>query len=839
MDDPNYISFGNAPVFVPDEPIAEMTPSFSTYFENAAGNVLRDSPTSSLFRAVELAGANAEQGGFDEFGVFHGGMQATRRTVSPEDARAKAEEAGVKVEFGEDHYTPEAVDIMIARAKTQVVRDVVVNAYDPSWGTQLGVSLVTSLADPLNIGAAFIPFVGEARYAAILEGAATFGRRELYRAGLGAVEGLAGSLLVEPLIAGAALQEGRDYTLADSLYNLAFGTAFGAGMHAASGAIKEKLFQRRINSEPVQTPADVVERLPVEVNEAALRGAISDLIHGRAVQSGELIDSLIDQNPQIKSAISVAATLRRDGPDLDDIPGRIEYWEKNLTALKEKAPKPVDFLTWVRQQGGVKDTDGTLAAVLGDVSHLKPSVYISKRGAPKAKRGIGLDELLDKAKQAGYAENMHELTAAFKAGAVAVPKNAEKALQAREALAAWAGRLEAESGVGKNRPLSVKARAIAGREQHLLASERARVSNAVDALMGRKQDYQAIAEGPVDKEVPDYVPEPAPKAATSEGAAKAPETAPAKEEKPAAPVYSERQVQKAIETSIKANDDNAVPTDRVLKDYLPGMSKNKFDKAVKEIQKRRPNLVKKTDKDGTEIVLFGAMSKEAKETEARRLITNKVNALRRVLTEQYPGLAGKGPFFVNEIFGPRMRTVFNIGEAELVRYVNTLAAEGKIELSVQPSETATPPKKPGAVGNPPRKIGRINAERLYSDERGGDVQIVFKDEVPKQPKRRDVEKAEGLAPSGAQIDLPPAMVEKVETPPAQLNALKSAEIVTYEAQFKAVEAAAQKQFDAIAATLPPEAALRLKAQLEKINAEQGELENIYNTAVQCLLNPES
>lgn len=830
MADENYVPFGNAPVFVPDEPLAEMTPSFSTYFENAAGNVLRDSPTSSLFRATELAGANAEQGGFDEFGVFHGGMQAVRRTVAPEDARAKAEEAGVTVDFGDSHYTPEAVDIMIDRARKRTVRDVVVNAYDPSWGTQLGVSLVTSLADPLNIGAAFIPFVGEARYAAILEGAATFGRRELYRAGLGAVEGLAGSLLVEPLIAGAAMQEGREYTLADSLYNLAFGTAFGAGMHAASGAIKEKLFRRRVNSEPVQTPADVVERLPVEINEAALRGAISDLIHGRAVQAGELIDSLIDQNPQIKSAISVGATLRRDGPDLDDIPGRIAYWEQNLTSLKEKAPKPLDFLSWVRQQGGVKDTDGTLAAVLGDVSHLKSSVYISKRGAAKAKRGVTLDELLAQAKQAGYAENMHELTAAFRPGAATVSRNAEKALQARESLAAWAARLEAESGVGKNRPLSVKARAIAGREQHLLASERARVSNAVDALMGRKEDYKAIAEGPVIKEVPEYVPEPAPKAATTaEGSAKAPEAASAKEEKPAAPVYTERQVQKAIETSIKVNDDNAVPTDRVLKDYLPGMSKNKFDKAVKAIQKRRPNLVKKTGKDGTEVILFGAMSKEMKEAESLRLMKGKVDAVRRVLADQYPGLAGKGPFFVNEIFGPRMRTVFNIGEAEVVKYINRLAAEGKVELDAQATSSA----------NPPRKIGRINAERLYSDDKGVDIRITFKEDVPPQPKRKAVEKAEGLEPSGQQIDLPPAMVEKVETPPAPLNALKSAEIVTYEAQFKAVEAAAQKQFDAIAKTLPPETALRLKAQLEKINAEQGELENVYNTAVQCLLNPES
>jgi hypothetical protein len=57
MDDPNYVPFGPEPVFVPDEPISEMTPAFSAYFEAAAGNVLRDSPLSSLARSVELTAA--------------------------------------------------------------------------------------------------------------------------------------------------------------------------------------------------------------------------------------------------------------------------------------------------------------------------------------------------------------------------------------------------------------------------------------------------------------------------------------------------------------------------------------------------------------------------------------------------------------------------------------------------------------------------------------------------------------------------------------------------------------------------------------------------------------
>ncbi len=843
MDDQNYVPIGPEPVFVPDEPIAEMTPSFSAYYEAAAGNVLRDSPLSSLYRMGELAAAQNAGGGRTQ-------GRSEARKLTAEQAKAQAEAAGVTVDFGNARYTPEAVDIMIDRAKRRAVRDVVINAYDPSWGTQIGVSLVTSLADPLNVAAAFIPFVGEARYGALIGGTVSATGRAGVRAGVGAFEGLAGAALVEPLIAAAATQEGRDYTLADSLYNLAFGTAFGAGMHAAGGAVKDKLFKRRVSNAPVETPADIVERLPVEINEAALRGAISDLIHGRSVQSSELIDSLLAQNTTLRDTVSVHTTLRRDGPDLDDVPGRIAYWEERLNELKAKPEKPVDFLAWVRAQGGVKDVDGAVAAAIGDVSHLPSSVYISPKGAKRAKRGVTLDELLAKAKAEGYADNLADLTAALQPGAKVLTQTAAKAIEARSALIAHAERLQTESGVGKNKPLAVKARAIAGREQSLLATERARIAHAIDVLMGRKQDYEQIAEPPQDIDVPEYVPEPAPKPAQevdADGKPKKEETGAfgkpkTSEEKlatasedptprdaegkaiPGSRTYTARQVQKAIETSIKVNDGEAVPTQRVIDDYLPGISRNKFDAAIKEIQKRRPNLVKKTGKDKTEVVLFGPLSKEKSEEVAEKVMSWKVASVRRLMAEQYPGLPN-GPFFLNEMFGGRIRTMFEIGETNLVKYVNKQIAAGKIEASVQAS-TST---------NPPRKIGRIGPDHLYSDDRSADVLITFKDPPPKPLA---AEPADALPPA-VDVELPPAPVAKIDQPPAPMDALKVEELAQYEAQFQAVEAEAVRRYQAVAAMLPADETLRLKAVLEKVNAEAADLENIYNTAVQCLLNPES
>ena len=102
---------------------------------------------------------------------------------------------------------------------------------------RLGVALGTSLIDPVNVATAFIPVIGEARYTSMLaKASSTLGRTGI-RAGVGAVEGVAGAALLEPIIAGSRRFEQADYDMADSLLNVAFGGVFGAGLHSVGGAV--------------------------------------------------------------------------------------------------------------------------------------------------------------------------------------------------------------------------------------------------------------------------------------------------------------------------------------------------------------------------------------------------------------------------------------------------------------------------------------------------------------------------------------------------------------------------------------------------------------------------
>lgn len=104
---------------------------------------------------------------------------------------------------------------------------------------RLGVGLTTSLIDPVNVATAFIPIVGQSRYAGWLAKAGGPLGRAGVRAGVGAIEGTAGAAMIEPIIAGSRRFEQADYDMADSLLNVTFGGLFGSGLHTVGGGISD------------------------------------------------------------------------------------------------------------------------------------------------------------------------------------------------------------------------------------------------------------------------------------------------------------------------------------------------------------------------------------------------------------------------------------------------------------------------------------------------------------------------------------------------------------------------------------------------------------------------
>lgn len=115
--------------------------------------------------------------------------------------------------------------------------------------------LGAAFLDPINIGASFIPVVGQARF---LNNVARYGvtRARMLK---GVQEGFVGNVAVEPLSYISANQEQRDYTAANAITNVMFGTVLGGGLHVSFGKIgdvykkytgKENIYTKIANADP-------------------------------------------------------------------------------------------------------------------------------------------------------------------------------------------------------------------------------------------------------------------------------------------------------------------------------------------------------------------------------------------------------------------------------------------------------------------------------------------------------------------------------------------------------------------------------------------------------------
>ena len=147
--------------------------------------------------------------------------------------------------FEQDEYQS-VVDIMVDSKIEENERQSIMSrgpegSFNPLSGgfyvgaAKLAVGIGVSFLDPINIGASFIPVVGQTRFAQIV---ARTGLKT-GRAVRGAVEGAVGATLLEPLIYGTAQKIQADYDLVDSFMNIGFGTIIGTGLHVGAGALKD------------------------------------------------------------------------------------------------------------------------------------------------------------------------------------------------------------------------------------------------------------------------------------------------------------------------------------------------------------------------------------------------------------------------------------------------------------------------------------------------------------------------------------------------------------------------------------------------------------------------
>lgn len=198
---------------------------------------------------------------------------------------------------------------------------------------RFATSLAAGLLDPLNVAAAFIPVVGEARAAVMLEQAGGAFGRAAVRAGIGAAEGAVGMAALEPLSYALDVAEHNDWTMAKALQNIAFGGVLGGGLHMGAGAVRDLI--RRPARPVLDAVADRMEAAGPAARETALRGGIAAVVEGRGV----------------------------------DVAPAVELIEARQAMAQPRERAPVSLLEFLARRGGVVDDGGDLAAMGADTWH--------------------------------------------------------------------------------------------------------------------------------------------------------------------------------------------------------------------------------------------------------------------------------------------------------------------------------------------------------------------------------------------------------------------------------------------------------------------------------------
>ena len=187
-----------------------------------AGETWDFNPLMSLVRLTELTEAKIDD-------------SETEPLVSKDILNEKYNPIGLEFE---DDEKQSVVDILVERKKNERRRQDIIQRGPQGIlpGTaKILTGIGVSVLDPINIASAFVPVLGQARFASL---AGRFGLNAA-RTTRGVVEGAVGATLVEPIVYTAATSEQADYGLRDSFLNVTFGSIIGGGLHVGSGKLKD------------------------------------------------------------------------------------------------------------------------------------------------------------------------------------------------------------------------------------------------------------------------------------------------------------------------------------------------------------------------------------------------------------------------------------------------------------------------------------------------------------------------------------------------------------------------------------------------------------------------
>ena len=287
----------------------------TTYFEAQGANIASSwdyNPTSSLFRLADQTEA------YNESNVY----------LNKDELNKQYADIGL---FFEEDTREGVVNYLVNRKQIEQERaSVVSRGPQNTYGTFFLASLATNFADPINVGAAFVPIVGQTRFANMVARSG----KNVARLQRGFVEGFVGNLAVEPIVYGVAQSEQSDYDQYDAFFNIAAGGILGSSLHVGFGKIGDVIAEKTGKPNVYQRLAAISP----ENQQELLRYSIGKTLRGEKVDTGDLINSKTrigdEQLNRIDDQINEFKVLYQDSIDRNDISSAKIYLQ-NLRNLQK------------------------------------------------------------------------------------------------------------------------------------------------------------------------------------------------------------------------------------------------------------------------------------------------------------------------------------------------------------------------------------------------------------------------------------------------------------------------------------------------------------------------
>ena len=287
----------------------------TTYFEAQGANIASSwdyNPTSSLFRLADQTEA------YNESNVY----------LNKDELNKQYADIGL---FFEEDTREGVVNYLVNRKQIEQERaSVVSRGPQNTYGTFFLASLATNFADPINIGAAFVPVVGQTRFANMVARSG----KNVARLQRGFIEGFVGNAAVEPIVYGVARSEQSDYDQYDAFFNIAAGGILGSSLHLGFGKIGDVIAERTGKPNIYQRLAAISP----ENQQELLRYSIGKTLRGEKVDTGDLINSKTrigdEQLNRIDDQINEFKVLYQNAIDKNDVSSAKIYLE-NLRNLQK------------------------------------------------------------------------------------------------------------------------------------------------------------------------------------------------------------------------------------------------------------------------------------------------------------------------------------------------------------------------------------------------------------------------------------------------------------------------------------------------------------------------